>query len=320
MLLLYLATATLPTPPPLISTHTGFVMARQRDETKEFMQAFKLAKQGRFAEAATIYGPLAAQGNNLAQFHLGNICYLGALGQPDYSCAFEQFSKAAHAGFDEGQFALGTLLEKGLGTPKDLAAAFHWYMLAAKQERMPEAQTAVGLAYYNGHGVARDDAEALSWYKKAAARQHAAAQFNVGMAYKDGRGVRQNYKEAIYYLNAAAHQKFARAEVELGRIYLYGLGVPIDQQKGVGWYQRAAERGVAKAQLGLGRVYSTGQGAAIDHVQAYKWYSLVLMGKDISRSDSTNATTFRNNAAAMLTPDQLARAQALVRDWKPVIE
>ena len=81
-------------------------------------------------------------------------------------------------------------------------------------------------------------------------------------------------------------------------------------------WQPLAEQGDAEAQLSLGFAYATGQGASQDYVQAHKWFALAA-----SRSSASGkvlrdiAVEHRDRAAAMMTPDQIAEAQKLAREW-----
>ncbi len=59
------------------------------------------------------------------------------------------------------------------------------------------------------------------------------------------------------------------------------------------------------AQKNLGVCYYNGQGVPQDFVEAYKWYSVAAANGERSR-----APMFRNDAAARLSPMQIARAQA----------
>ena len=80
------------------------------------------------------------------------------------------------------------------------------------------------------------------------------------------------------------------------------------------WYRRAAEQGVAFAQFNLGVRYVNGQGVARDPVQAYQWFSVAaqsLLGKE-----ADTAKQARDSVKAQLAPEQLARAEELVRSWR----
>ena len=90
-----------------------------------------------------------------------------------------------------------------------------------------------------------------------------------------------------------------------------------------------AEQGHAMAQNNLGYMYRLGQGVPQDLVQSHMWYSLgvpqdlvqshmwySLVASQGSRN-ATDATKSRDYLADMMTPEQLAEAQKLAREWKP---
>jgi TPR repeat protein len=84
----------------------------------------------------------------------------------------------------------------------------------------------------------------------------------------------------------------------------------------VKWYRLAADQGLASAQGGLGWMYAQGQGVAQDYVLAHMWSNLAASReKDATLRDM--AIKLRDQAAAMMTPAQLAEAQRLAREWKP---
>jgi Sel1 repeat len=73
-----------------------------------------------------------------------------------------------------------------------------------------------------------------------------------------------------------------------------------------------AEQGNANAQYNLGVFYDNGLGVPRDLVRAYLWLSLAAsQGRE-------SASTFRDLIARLMTPAQIAEAQKLVREWKPV--
>ena len=76
----------------------------------------------------------------------------------------------------------------------------------------------------------------------------------------------------------------------------------------------AAEQGDADAQINLGVMYAEGKGVPQDHVLAHMWFNLsAAQGNEKARKD-------RDNVAKVMTPDQLAEAQRLAREWNPAAE
>ncbi len=68
---------------------------------------------------------------------------------------------------------------------------------------------------------------------------------------------------------------------------------------------------MAEAQNNLAACYANGQGVPRDFVQAYKWFTISLA------NGNTYSARYRDQLATMMTPDQLAEAQRLAREWKP---
>ena len=77
------------------------------------------------------------------------------------------------------------------------------------------------------------------------------------------------------------------------------------------WYRLAAEQGLAQAQNNLGIMYARGQGVSRDYVGAYMWFNLSAV------QGNQQAAVNQNRTASLMTPEQLAEAQKLVREWKP---
>ncbi len=75
-----------------------------------------------------------------------------------------------------------------------------------------------------------------------------------------------------------------------------------------------AEHGNANAQYNLGVFYYNGLGVPQDKVSAYMWFSLAAaQGRE-------GAAVFRDLIARGMTHAQIAEAQKLAREWKPMPE
>jgi TPR repeat protein len=175
-----------------------------------------------------------------------------------------------------------------------------------------KAQTELGAMYANGQGVPKDYAEAMKWVRLAAEQGLAQAQNNVGWIYFNGAGVPRNYPEAMKWYRLAAEQGLADAENSLGDMYKKGEGVKENHAEAVKWYRRAAEQGDAAGQYDLGFEYWGG--LRPDYVQAYMWFSLAAAG------GIDNGNGMMSESGRHMTPNQIAEAQRLARDWKPTPE
>ena len=166
-------------------------------------------------------------------------------------------------------------------------------------------------------GLQYDDAgnhvNALEWYRKAADQGYAVAQVILGWHYHTGEGVPQDDAEAARWYRLAADQGDAVAQQSLGCVYREGKGVPQDDAESVRWFRLAAEQGRADAQHDLACSYRDGNGVPQDYVQAHMWYS--LSASQSSEAEWGNRAKNRDLTAQRMTPDQLAEAQRLAREW-----
>ena len=113
-----------------------------------------------------------------------------------------------------------------------------------------------------------------------------------------------------WYRKAAA-QGHAAAQYNLGVMYGNGWGVPQDYEEAMRWYLKAADQGYAAAQYDLGIIYDNGLGVTQDYVQAHTWYNIAAArGLKIGRKS-------RDLLAKTMSPEQIAEAQKLAREWKP---
>ena len=75
--------------------------------------------------------------------------------------------------------------------------------------------------------------------------------------------------------------------------------------------QLIAAQGDADAQFNLVVMYHTGQGVPQDYTQAHKLYNLA------AAQGHANGAKNRDLVAKQMTPQQIAQAQELARNWKP---
>jgi len=129
----------------------------------------------------------------------------------------------------------------------------------------------------------------------------------MGSLYDNGYGVPQDDQEAVRWWRLAAEQGDAAAQFNLGVSYDQGRGVPQDYGEAVRWYRLAAEQGDAYAQFNLGDMYRLG--VLQDYVQAHMWYNLA------AAQGQEQAPTLRDILAKHMTPEQIAEAQRLTREW-----
>jgi uncharacterized protein len=144
---------------------------------------------------------------------------------------------------------------------------------------------------------------------------NADAQDILAIMYYVGQGVPQSRAEAIRLYRLAAEQGNAHAQDALGFAYQSGVGAQRDYSEAAKWFRKAAEQDSIDAQFNLGEMYELGNGVSQDYVLAYMWFTLVA-----SHGTRPYATRARDRVAQQMTPDQIAQAERLAREWKPTLE
>jgi len=133
------------------------------------------------------------------------------------------------------------------------------------------------------------------------------------IAYQSG-----DYATALRHWRPLARQGNADAQFQLGSLYSSGLGVPQDYVEAAKWYRLAAEQGEADGHFGLGLLYLKGFGVPKDFVLAHMRFNLAASqypGTQAKKRDE--AVKLRDAIASKMTPEQIAEAQKLAREWKP---
>ena len=162
-----------------------------------------------------------------------------------------------------------------------------------------------GLAAYERF----DFATALTVLEPLAEQGNVEAQLRLGLMYHKGWGVRFDNAKAMKWLRLAADQDNAQAQFVLSSIYV--LAVRPDYAEAFKLLLRSAEHGYGYAQDYLGDMYAEGLGVPVDNVQAYFWHDRA------AAQGVQNAAEKRDLIAKLLTPDEIAQAQKLAREWKP---
>jgi TPR repeat protein/S1-C subfamily serine protease len=311
------------TAPPAQQKAAGFTVPDDElltDSEKQaeelYQRAIKLLREGGWDQNATerfrLFQQAAEQGHVDAQSRLGGMYLMGLGVSQDRGKAAEWFSKAAEQGHAGAQDNLAMLYSWGDGVPQDSAKALEWLTRAADQG-YANAQNNLGIRLRDGDGVAKNAKNAMKaveWFTKAAAQDDfiaQVAQFNLALMYSEGDGISKDDAKAIEWLTKAAKSGWAEPQFHLGLAYARGEGAPKDFVKAAEWYRKAAEQGKVDAQFYLGLSYATGEGVPKDDVQAHCWWNIAGGGA-------------RKNLPELekhMTPDQIAEAQAMAREFKP---
>lgn len=250
----------------------------------------------------------AANGNAIAQYELYLAYMYGEGVSKDIVTAKKWLRASVDSGHASAQNELGALYVNGEFFAKDMIEAVKWFRKAADQGHS-SAQANIGFCYISGDGVLRDDAEALKWFRKAADQGDANGQHGVGLSYTNGIAVNKNMVEAVTWFRRAAEQGLSSGQFSLGFCYALGEGIARNDVEAVNWFRKAAEQGNVDAFFHLGESYAQGEGVAKDAVEAYKWFNLAAaQGVD-------HAAEGRATIEKQMTPEQIAEAQKLSREW-----
>jgi len=175
--------------------------------------------------------------------------------------------------------------------------------------RDPAAQYRWGRQYLYGVDLPKNETLAAHWFRKAAEGGHAAAQFELSMLCAKGIGVPENQTEATRWLREAAEQGHPKAAWKMSRRYAEGRGVPKSDTDEVAWVRRAADLGNLQAMFSLGSRHREGTGVHRDAGRAHMWFNLArALG-------GAEATPLLSRLEAKLTPERIAEAQRLAREW-----
>ena len=131
--------------------------------------------------AREMYELAAAQDHPGALAQLGAIYAEGIGGQVDLEAAAKYTTKAAEAGFPQGQYNLFTLYERGLGVERDETQGLKWLQLAASQD-YPDAIYNLARVIHAGRLPGKSLEDARDLYRRLSASRRFKAHGALGMA------------------------------------------------------------------------------------------------------------------------------------------
>lgn len=192
-------------------------------------------KRGDYATALQMLGPLADDGDAIAQYTLGTMHVQGRGTPEGWVEALKWYRRAAAQGHAGAQTLLGDWYSAG---GDDKWEAVKWYRKAAEQGH-PDAQFQLGSCYEH-LDLMQDPTEAVRWYRKAAAQGQIDAQVTLGQIYANGDLATEDVNEAMKWFRKAAEHGNADAQYELGKMYVERFGVKRNVVEALMWLNLAS--------------------------------------------------------------------------------
>ncbi|WP_421905399.1 SEL1-like repeat protein [Mameliella sp.] len=276
------------------------------------------------AEALDWYRRAAESGQVLAQRMLGTRYLTGDGVAADPQEALRWLHMAAQAGDAGAMTNLGYAFASGQTLPQDLAQAARWYGMAA-EHGLGRAMVALARMYETGTGVTADLDKALALYTRALdtdddglarvelGRLAAAGQLNGRVAPQRAvpwvlAALKAGNDDALTWLETRAEAGDPGAQSALARHLLTEDETRRDEA--VSLLTAAADMGNGPAQFALAGLLARGDhGGTPDYVEAHKWYNIAAT---FGHSEAPEQREILGN---LMTPEQLAQAQAAARAW-----
>jgi len=175
-------------------------MAEAYQNAKEILSVYENTEEEK-AEQVRLLGQLWDAGFTVAAHLLGK-CWRDGMGVlPDDEQAELWFRRAAKAGHDFSQYALGKLLQ----SQKRMEKAVSWYEKAAAQGNSYAAYR-LGKMYLEGTDVPKNIAKAVEYLTDAAQEGNQYAQYTLGKLYLTGEDVARDQEQSYRWFWASASQ------------------------------------------------------------------------------------------------------------------
>ena len=175
-------------------------MAEVYQSSKEVLEEYENPEAEK-AEQVQVLEQLWQRGFSLSAYQLGKCWRDGRGVLPGDAQAELWFRRAADAGYDFAQYALGKLLQ----SQKRVGEAVFWYEKAAAQGNSSAAYR-LGKLYLQGKDVSKDVHKAVVYLTESAEQGNQYAQYVLGKLYLTGQDVRQDRDVAWAYFYESATQ------------------------------------------------------------------------------------------------------------------
>lgn len=175
-------------------------MAEAYQNAKKILSVYENTEEEK-AEQVQVLKKLWDAGFSVAAHQLGK-CWRDGMGVlPDDEQAELWFRRAAEAGHDFSQYALGKLLQ----SQKRMEEAVSWYERAAAQGNSYAAYR-LGKLYLDGTDVPKNVAKAVEYLTNAAREGNQYAQYTLGKLYLTGEDVARDQEQAYRWFWESASQ------------------------------------------------------------------------------------------------------------------
>ena len=180
--------------------HDDWQMTETYQNTKGILEEYENPESEK-TEQVRVLEQLWQSGFPLAAYQLGK-CWRDGLGAlPDDNQAELWFRRAAEAGYDFAQYALGKLLQ----SRQQIDEAVSWYEKAAAQGNSWAAYR-LGKLYLGGKDVPKDVPRAVDYLTDSAEQGNQYAQYTLGKLYLAGQDVQQDRGRAWQRFSQSASQ------------------------------------------------------------------------------------------------------------------
>ena len=179
---------------------SNWQMAEAYQSAKQVLEEYENPEEEK-AEQVQVLEQLWQRGFSLAAYQLGKCWRDGRGFLPDDQQAELWFRRAAEAGYNFAQYALGKLLQ----SQKRMDEAVSWYGKAAAQGNFWAAYR-LGKLYLEGKAVPKDVPKAVGYLTFSAEQGNQYAQYTLGKLYLPGQDVKPDREQAWEYFCQSAEQ------------------------------------------------------------------------------------------------------------------
>lgn len=231
--------------------------------------------KGDYDTAKKYFEKAASNGDEIANFNLGNLSFLGNKAELNHK-ALEYYLKSANKNYSPAYVALGDMYAMGKGVGPDVKKAEDYYLKAADlNDDLAIDRLSLLYLLQDGMDVETDNTEnsikTVSLFQRVADKGNAKAMYVLSLLYQNGFYVKEDNDKAVEYLKKSADMGYPEAEYSLAYLYLTGMYVGKDYKKGIQLMTDAANKNLPDAQNNIGMLYLKGELVEKDLKRAKKW-------------------------------------------------